>query len=187
MVKVAITATDPKDSSNRIWGLAIDSPPEGNWTKNAMIYQAVKQSGQLWNFDLPLSDGKHTLYFIVSAPNGKALYDGEALFDEAGFTFDNVDNDSIAPFNINVVKGKASKATGFGTITSPLENPGTKSFDGVGRFLKSGASKLKGLSTMNRDTAVKVGGAVAAVVVLVIISILGLKWAKKKNGFGRRR
>jgi hypothetical protein len=99
MVKAAITARNPSDSQTRFWGLGIDRVPRGNWIKDDAIIKSSRHQGDPWVFDLPIPDGKHTLYFIVSQTDLSIPgYNGEALFDKAGFTIQGVDNDTINSF-----------------------------------------------------------------------------------------
>lgn len=133
MVKALITARNPNDSMIRVWGLGIDKLPVGNWLKDPSIVKVNKRSGELWETDLPLSDGKHVLYFIISQTDpplggytGEALFDGPAPKDGAGFNFNNIDNDTIAEFPVTIKSGKATR-DGSATSTTqevPENRPG---------------------------------------------------------------
>lgn len=182
MVKVAIQATNPSDSSIRTWGLAVDNPPEGNWTKNNMIYQAQKQSGDLWQFDLPLTDGKHTLYFIVSQPPSMPeKYSGEILLDNTSFGFSDVDDDTISPMDINVSGGKVTRATGSSYETKPKDIG-----DGRWSTVSRGLGKVKTrLTSIDKNTWIKIIGTGVAITASVVVTVLAWRWRRSKKGFRR--
>jgi hypothetical protein len=128
MVQVAIAARNPTDGTTRVWGLSVDSIPTGNWLKDSNIVKTDKKTGELWNTNLQIPDGSHKIYFIISQSPGLGSYDGEALFDVAGFNFSGVDNDSIVAFDVIVKNGKASRATGVPATTGPTDLPTTNRF-----------------------------------------------------------
>lgn len=122
---VTIKATDPLDSYLRNWALFIDTPPVGNWGKQQGLISTQKKSGSTWSQSVPISDGKHKVYFIVSLTDATlGTYSGTAIFDNAVFSFAGVDNDSVAVFDIDVKNGKASRVGGVNSTTTDLVPPG---------------------------------------------------------------
>lgn len=183
MVEVAITARNPNDNSIRAWGLSIDKIPTGNWLKDDSVIKTNKKSGELWKTNIDVPDGDHTVYLIISqTPGDLGTYDGEALFDQAGYNFAGVDNDSVAAFDMSVSKGKAKRNKSTPATTGPTDIPGESSpFKSKLGSLSRVATKIK---AWERDTWIKAGivGAVSAVSILVIAVV-----AKRlKNGNGRR-
>jgi hypothetical protein len=103
---------NPEDNFSRTWGLGIDNVPTDNWLKDpSIIKQSGIKSGEKWEFNFQLTDGKHVVYFIISqTPGALGSYAGEAIFgDKARFTFVGVDNDSVAAFEVNVRGGNFTK------------------------------------------------------------------------------
>lgn len=188
MVQVAITARNPLDSAIRIWGVGIDKVPTGNWTKDESVVKATKRSGELWNSNLQLADGKHKLYFIISQTvlsNG--TYQGEALFDTAGFNFQGVDNDSLAIFDVTVKGGKASRTSGTSATTKPTDvqtEPTKTGFTSKASAQLAGIkNKLYSVKLWNRMDWVK-----AIVVTVAIVGAgFGIYWIVKRMKNGKRR
>lgn len=172
MVNAAITARNEADNSIRQWGIGIDTIPTGNWLKDESVIKSTKRSGDLWNVDIPLSNGKHTLYFIISQPNSLDLgtYTGEALFDIAGFNFVGVDNDSVAAFAVEVSDGKAKRASGTPATTDPTDLEDGGRLSRILNFLKNPLAKIewdrKTWLKAGLVTGVSVGAVVSAAYIL---------------------
>ena len=182
MVQAAITARNPGDGTARVWGLSVDKIPSGNWLKDPTIVKSSKKTGELWNLNLQIPDGMHKLYFIVSlTPNTNGTYAGEAIFDQAGFNFQGVDNDSLVSFDVNVKGGKATRATGVPATTKASDVPTSPGFIAPikSRIMNLG-DKLK---TSKYATWRNAGIATAVVIVAPIAFFYYRKMMRK----GRRR
>lgn len=181
MVSASITARDQLDNGLRIWGLAIDTPPTGNWLKDASVIKASKNSGDLWSTVLAIPDGRHTLYLIISttqASNG--TYSGEALFDTAGFSFEGVDNDSVAAFDVNVKGGKATRASSssrIGPTDVNTESPYRRKLLGL-------YQSIKDMRHWNKSQTAKFVGSLVAVGTILVVGYIVYK-RMRMNGFRR--
>lgn len=180
MVQVAITARNPSDGNTRVWGLSVDSIPTGNWLKDGSIVKADKKTGELWSTNLQIPDGMHKVYFIISQTPGLGTYSGEALFDQAGFNFNGVDNDSLVAFDMLVKNGKATRSTGVPATTGPTDIPGAN------KFITPIKTRLYNLGDKIRQVKLtwKHAGWAAF---LIGGTLTGLYLYKRMNKNGRRR
>lgn len=112
MVEAIINAQNPRDNALRFWGIGIDEIPRGNWVKDESVIHSTKSSGESWVSNVPLADGKHVLYFVVSQPNGPlGGYSGEIALGSTSFEFDSVDTDTVFAFEVDVKDGKVKTST----------------------------------------------------------------------------
>jgi hypothetical protein len=175
MASAMINARNPLDSGLRIWGLGIDKIPSGNWLKDESIIKSDRHQGDQWDFDVALSNGKHTLYFIVSVTDPtKGAYSGEALFGKAGFTFAGVDNDSVAQMDVVVKGDSVTRADGKDSKTTDIDTTDSSSkFNGFKKF----GTKIASIKDLSRDTWIKIaaiGGAIGGGVIVAYL-VLGRK------------
>lgn len=181
MVQAQITARNPLDNGLRSWGLSIDQPPTGNWLKDESVIKSQQLSNSLWSRALAIPDGRHTLYFIVSTSQVEnGTYSGEALFDTAGFSFEGVDNDSVAAFDINVKMGKATRASAssrIGPTDLPTEGVVKAKFRGL-------IQSIKDMRHWNKQQTMKAIASLIAVGVVVVVVYIVVK-RMKLNGFRR--
>jgi hypothetical protein len=174
-----INARNPLDGNLRIWGLGIDKIPSGNWLKDGSIIKSERHQGDRWDFDVALSEGKHTLYFIVSVTDPtKGAYNGEALFGNAGFTFAGVDNDSVAQMEV-VVKGDSVKrADGRDSKTTDIETTGSSSkFGGLMRL----GTKIAGIKDLSKDAWIKIATASGVIGGGAVVTYLVLNRKKRRR------
>jgi len=179
MVQVAITARNPADGNTRVWGLSIDEIPSGNWLKNSAIVKTDKKTGELWTTNLQIPDGRHKIYFIISQTPGLGTYSGEALFDQAGFNFSGVDNDSLVAFDVLVKSGKAVRSTGVPATTGADDIDKPKFYTPIKARLNEVGDKVRGITWSWKHgvgIAVIIGGTLG-----------GLYLYKKMSKNGRRR
>jgi hypothetical protein len=163
MVKASITARNQADSSIRFWGLGVDKIPRGNWAKDEGIIKSSRHQGDPWIFDVPIPDGDHILYFVVSqTDNSIPGYSGEALFDEAGYNFTGVDNDTIAEFPV-IVKNGLAKRKGASS-QSKLDDIPENTQSGFKSKLSRITSGVKKIKDWDRAMWVKTGVASGIVI-----------------------
>lgn len=174
-----ITARSPGDNSLRTWGVSIDTKPSGNWRKDDSVITSERHSGDLWNVDLPIADGKHTVYFIVSDTDPQSGgYDGSGILDQAAFNFKGIDNDTISAWPIVVKDGVAKSGQPSTQATSQdIETEG-----GTDRFqaIRKLGNRLRNLTKEQKDK-IAIGGGIATAV--TISGIVIYKAVKKSRRF----
>lgn len=152
MVEAIIDARNPRDNALRYWGISVDQIPRGNWVKDKAVISAAKDQNKPWIVDVPVSDGKHIIYFVVSQPNGElGGYDGQIAFGGESYNFEDVDTDTVFGFEVDVKNGKVKSEGKGSTIETELESK--SKFDVLGS-IKGGLKKAySAMDNANTKTA----------------------------------
>jgi hypothetical protein len=118
LVKFIVVANNEKDPFKRRWMLSIDNVPPPNWPLvsnfDGRSFIENHTQGEMMSTDLSLPDGKHVVYFAVSAPQDGSygMYSGGIQMDSVSGEFNSVDVDTVAAFEIEVKGNKAVKRVG---------------------------------------------------------------------------
>lgn len=176
-MKASIVARSPGDNSLRTWGISIDKVPTGNWRRDDSIIKSERHSGDEWVLDIPVPDGDHKLYYIVSDTSRESGgYAGEVLLDTAGFNFTGIDNDTISEWPIKVKNGVATRGQPSSQATSEDIETTSNRFGS----LRELGNRIKNMTRQQKQKTVTYGGIAVAIPVAAYVIY---KVAKKSRRF----